>query len=94
VLLTLTPSLWNGSRCTTYLFRALGEAIQGGPRSSACLSRPVGLQTSKVIAGLRVTTDAALPALATRGRIVVISVVGTRVVPLDLIEFYRNESRR
>jgi hypothetical protein len=40
---------------------------------------------------LGVTTDAALAALATLGRLVVINVVGTRVVPIDLIEFYRNE---
>jgi NADPH:quinone reductase-like Zn-dependent oxidoreductase len=40
-----------------------------------------------------VTTDAALAALAPRGRLVVISAVGTRVVPIDLVDFYRNESR-
>jgi NADPH:quinone reductase-like Zn-dependent oxidoreductase len=40
-----------------------------------------------------VTTDAALAALAPRGRLVVISAVGTRAVPIDLVDFYRNESR-
>jgi NADPH2:quinone reductase len=40
-----------------------------------------------------VTTDAALAALAPRGRLVVISAVGTRVVPIDLVHFYRNEIR-
>jgi len=40
-----------------------------------------------------VTTEAALAALAPRGRLVVISAVGTRVVPIDLVDFYRNESR-
>jgi NADPH:quinone reductase-like Zn-dependent oxidoreductase len=40
-----------------------------------------------------VTTDAALAALAPRGRLVVISAVGTRGVPIDLVDFYRNESR-
>jgi NADPH:quinone reductase-like Zn-dependent oxidoreductase len=40
-----------------------------------------------------VTTAAALAALAPRGRLVVISAVGTRVVEIDLIDFYRNESR-
>ncbi len=40
-----------------------------------------------------VTTDAALAALAHRGRLVVISAVGTRVVPIDLVDFYHNESR-
>jgi NADPH:quinone reductase-like Zn-dependent oxidoreductase len=40
-----------------------------------------------------VTTDAALAALAPRGRLVVISAVGTRVVPIDLVDFYRKEIR-
>jgi NADPH:quinone reductase-like Zn-dependent oxidoreductase len=40
-----------------------------------------------------VTTAAALAALAPQGRLVVISAVGTRVVPIDLVDFYRNESR-
>lgn len=40
-----------------------------------------------------VTTPAALAGLAHRGRLVVISAVGTRVVELDLRDFYRNESR-
>ncbi|MDT5098345.1 MAG: NADPH:quinone reductase [Mycobacterium sp.] len=40
-----------------------------------------------------VTTPAALAALAPRGRLVVINAVGNRVVPIDLIDFYRNESR-
>ena len=40
-----------------------------------------------------VTTPAALAALARNGRLVVISAVGTRVVPIDLVDFYRNESR-
>jgi NADPH:quinone reductase len=40
-----------------------------------------------------VTTDAALAALARQGRLVVISAVGTRVVEIDLVAFYRNESR-
>jgi NADPH:quinone reductase-like Zn-dependent oxidoreductase len=40
-----------------------------------------------------VTTAAALAALAPRGRLVVISAVGTRVVGVDLVDFYRNESR-
>jgi NADPH:quinone reductase len=40
-----------------------------------------------------VTTAAALAALAHRGRLVVISAVGTRVVEIDLRDFYRNESR-
>jgi NADPH2:quinone reductase len=40
-----------------------------------------------------VTTAAALAGLAHRGRLVVISAVGTRVVPIDLRDFYRNESQ-
>ena len=40
-----------------------------------------------------VTTDAALAALAPRGRLVVISAVGTRVVQIDLVDFYHNETR-
>jgi NADPH:quinone reductase-like Zn-dependent oxidoreductase len=40
-----------------------------------------------------VTTDAALAALAPGGRLVVISAVGTRVVEIDLVDFYRNETR-
>jgi NADPH2:quinone reductase len=40
-----------------------------------------------------VTTGAALAALAPRGRLVVISAVGTRVVPIDLVDFYRNETQ-
>jgi NADPH:quinone reductase-like Zn-dependent oxidoreductase len=40
-----------------------------------------------------VTTPAALAALAHGGRLVVMSTVGTRVVPIDLRDFYRNESR-
>jgi NADPH:quinone reductase len=40
-----------------------------------------------------VTTDAALAALAPRGRLVVISAVGTRVVQIDLVGFYHNETR-
>lgn len=40
-----------------------------------------------------VTTAAALAALAHRGRLVVMSTVGTRVVQIDLVDFYRNESR-
>ncbi|MDT5218838.1 MAG: NADPH:quinone reductase [Mycobacterium sp.] len=40
-----------------------------------------------------VTTDTALAALAPGGRLVVISAVGTRVVEIDLVDFYRNETR-
>jgi len=40
-----------------------------------------------------VTTGAALAALAPRGRLVVISAVGTRVVEFDLVDFYHNETR-
>jgi NADPH:quinone reductase len=40
-----------------------------------------------------VTTDAALASLAHRGRLVVMSTVGTSVVQIDLRDFYRNESR-
>jgi NADPH:quinone reductase-like Zn-dependent oxidoreductase len=40
-----------------------------------------------------VTTAAALAALAPGGRLVAISAVGTHVVEIDLVDFYRNESR-
>src|ERR1700730_12528447 len=40
-----------------------------------------------------VTTAAALAALARRGRLVVISVVGSRAVEIDLLDLYRNETR-
>ncbi|MFJ9033283.1 zinc-binding alcohol dehydrogenase family protein [Streptomyces sp. NPDC102274] len=40
-----------------------------------------------------VTTQAALSSLARRGRLVVISAVGTRTVEIDLIHLYRNETR-
>ena len=40
-----------------------------------------------------VTTPAALAALAQRGRLVVISVVGSRAVEIDLLDLYRNETR-
>ncbi|MFL4901969.1 zinc-binding alcohol dehydrogenase family protein [Streptomyces sp. MMS24-I2-30] len=40
-----------------------------------------------------VTTPAALASLAPRGRLVVISAVGTRTVQTDLVALYRNESR-
>ena len=40
-----------------------------------------------------VTTAAALASLAHRGRLVVISAVGTRTVEIDLVELYHNETR-
>ncbi|MEV4516332.1 zinc-binding alcohol dehydrogenase family protein [Dactylosporangium sp. NPDC049525] len=40
-----------------------------------------------------VTTPAALGSLAVRGRLVVISAVGTRTVEIDLRDLYRNETR-
>jgi len=40
-----------------------------------------------------VTTPAALAALARRGRLVVISVVGSRAVEIDLLDLYHNETR-
>jgi NADPH:quinone reductase len=40
-----------------------------------------------------VTTPAALASLAHRGRLVVISAVGTRKVEIDLIDLYHNETR-
>jgi NADPH:quinone reductase len=40
-----------------------------------------------------VTTPAALAALARRGRLVVISAVGSRAVEIDLLDLYRNETR-
>jgi NADPH:quinone reductase len=40
-----------------------------------------------------VTTPAALSSLAQRGRLVVISSVGTRTVQIDLVDLYRNETR-
>jgi NADPH:quinone reductase len=40
-----------------------------------------------------VTTPAALAALARRGRLVVISVVGSRTVEIDLLDLYHNETR-
>ncbi|HYZ54680.1 MAG TPA: zinc-binding alcohol dehydrogenase family protein [Streptosporangiaceae bacterium] len=40
-----------------------------------------------------VTTQAALASLARRGRLVVISAVGTRTAEIDLIDLYRNETR-
>ena len=40
-----------------------------------------------------VTTGAALASLARRGRLVVISAVGTRAVEIDLVEFYHREAR-
>jgi NADPH:quinone reductase len=40
-----------------------------------------------------VTTQAALASLARRGRLVVISAVGTRTVEIDLVDLYRNETR-
>ena len=40
-----------------------------------------------------VTTPAALDSLARRGRLVVISAVGTRTVEIDLVDFYHRELR-
>jgi NADPH:quinone reductase-like Zn-dependent oxidoreductase len=40
-----------------------------------------------------VTTSAALASLARRGRLVVISAVGSRTVEIDLVEFYHREAR-
>ncbi|GAB1823172.1 quinone oxidoreductase family protein [Herbidospora sp. RD11066] len=40
-----------------------------------------------------VTTPTALDALAPRGRLIVISAVGTRTVTLDLVDFYHREAR-
>lgn len=40
-----------------------------------------------------VTTPAALASVAHRGRVVVISAVGTRTASIDLIDFYHNETR-
>jgi NADPH:quinone reductase len=40
-----------------------------------------------------VTTPAALASLAPRGRLVVISAVGTQTVEINLVSLYRNESR-
>jgi NADPH:quinone reductase len=40
-----------------------------------------------------VTTPAALAALAHRGRLVVISAVGSRAVEIDLLDLYHNETR-
>ncbi|WP_371784865.1 quinone oxidoreductase family protein [Streptosporangium subroseum] len=40
-----------------------------------------------------VTTPAALSSLAPRGRLVVISAVGTRTVKIDLVDFYHREAR-
>ena len=40
-----------------------------------------------------VTTQAALASLARRGRLVVISAVGTRIVEIDLVDLYHNEAR-
>jgi NADPH:quinone reductase-like Zn-dependent oxidoreductase len=40
-----------------------------------------------------VTTPAALAALALRGRLVVISVVGSHAVEIDLLDLYHNETR-
>jgi NADPH:quinone reductase len=40
-----------------------------------------------------VTTQAALASLAHRGRLVVISAVGTRTVEIDLVDLYHNEIR-
>jgi NADPH2:quinone reductase len=40
-----------------------------------------------------ITADAALAAVAHRGRLVVISAVGTRIVQFDLVDFYHNETR-
>ncbi|GDY41026.1 oxidoreductase [Streptomyces antimycoticus] len=39
-----------------------------------------------------VTTQAALASLAPRGRLVVISAIGTRTVEIDLVDLYRNET--
>lgn len=40
-----------------------------------------------------VTTPAALAGVAHRGRVVVISAIGTRTATIDLIDFYHNETR-
>jgi NADPH:quinone reductase-like Zn-dependent oxidoreductase len=40
-----------------------------------------------------VTTPAALAALAHRGRLVLISAVGSRTVEIDLLDLYHNETR-
>jgi NADPH:quinone reductase len=40
-----------------------------------------------------VTTPATLASLAHRGRLVVISAVGSRKVEIDLIDLYHNENR-
>jgi NADPH:quinone reductase-like Zn-dependent oxidoreductase len=40
-----------------------------------------------------VTTPSALASLARRGRLVVISAVGTQTVEMNLVDLYRNETR-
>jgi NADPH:quinone reductase len=71
-------------------------AIGGSPQE-------VGSQVRRLTAGQGadvvydavggVTTPAALACLATRGRLVVISAVGTQTVQIDLINLYHNETR-
>jgi NADPH:quinone reductase len=71
-------------------------ALDGNtPEVAAQIRRVTGGRGAEVVydAVGGVTTGAALAALAPAGRLVVISAVGTRVVEIDLVDFYRNETR-
>jgi NADPH:quinone reductase-like Zn-dependent oxidoreductase len=71
-------------------------ALGGSPQD-------VGSQVKRVTAGKGadvvydavggVTTPTALASLARRGRLVVLSAVGTRTVEIDLVDLYHNETR-
>jgi NADPH2:quinone reductase len=71
-------------------------ALDGGPQDvGAQIKRLTGGRGADVVfdAVGGITTPAALGSLANRGRLVVISAVGTQTVELNLVSLYRNETR-
>jgi NADPH:quinone reductase len=71
-------------------------AFEGDPRETSSTIRQLaggaGVEVVYDTVG-GITTQAALASLGRRGRLVVISAVGTRTVEIDLIHLYRNETR-
>lgn len=74
---------------------SIDEYVALGPDTPTEIRRLTGGNGVEVVydAVGGVTTTAALAALARRGRLVVLSAVGTRTVGVDIRELYRNETR-
>jgi NADPH:quinone reductase len=70
--------------------------LEGGPKDVASrIKRLTSGRGAEVVFDTvgGITTPAALASLAPRGRLVVISAVGTQTVEINLVDLYRNESR-